>query len=238
MPPLSPNQAIATLRQYASKEHAAVNARFFKTGKGEYGEGDRFLGVTVPHTRKVAKMFLGLSMADVVMLLQSPWHEVRLLGVIIWTVQCKNADERTRKAMFDAYLANAARVNNWDLVDISTPTIVGEWLVERDRRVLYRLAKSKLLWERRIAIVATFAFIRRADPSTTFAVADLVMEDTEDLMHKATGWMLREVGKRCGRAILVEYLTPRYHHMPRTMLRYAIEHFPPVERRRWLLGKV
>lgn len=238
MPPLSPHQAITTLRHYASKERAAVNARFFKTGKGEYGEGDRFLGVTVPHARKVAKAFVGLSMADVEVLLQSSWHEVRLLGVIIWTVQWRNADERTQKAIFDSYLANAARVNNWDLVDVSAPTIVGEWLVERDRRVLHRLAKSKLLWERRIAIVATFAFIRRADPSATFAIADIVMQDTEDLMHKATGWMLREVGKRCGQATLVEYLSLRYHRMPRTMLRYAIEHFPPVERRRWLLGKV
>jgi 3-methyladenine DNA glycosylase AlkD len=226
------------LRRYASKERAVMNARFFKTGKGQYGEGDVFIGVTVPNTRKVAKAFLGLSMSEARKLLASTIHEVRLLGAILWTMQFAKGDERVRCAIFDAYLASASRMNNWDLVDTSAPTIVGEWLVDRDRRMLYRLAKSKLLWERRIAIVATYAFIRRGDSSTTFVIADLVMSDREDLMHKATGWMLREVGKRCGRNVLVQYLKPRYSQMPRTMLRYAIEHFPAVERRRWLLGKV
>ena len=163
-------------------------------------------------------------------------------------MQFTQGDERTQNAIFDAYLASASRMNNWDLVDTSAPTIVGEWLANLSpsprgsRRgwepILSTLAKSKLLWERRIAIVATYAFIRRGDPSSTFLVADLVMNDYEDLMHKATGWMLLEVGKRCGRVVLVEYLQPRYRAMPRTMLRYAIEHFPAVERRRWLLGKV
>lgn len=231
-------QAIAALRKRASKERAAVNMRFFKTGKGQYGEGDQFIGVTVPNTRIVAKTFIELSMSGVKKLLRSPIHEVRLLGVILWTMQFAKGDDRNRKAIFDAYLASASRMNNWDLVDTSAPTIVGEWLVGRDRRVLSRLAKSKLLWERRIAIVATYAFIRRGDASTTFVIADLVMNDGEDLMHKATGWMLREVGKKCGRKALVDYLKPRYTAMPRTMLRYAIEHFPAVERKRWLLGKV
>jgi 3-methyladenine DNA glycosylase AlkD len=215
-----------------------LNARYFKTGKGQYGEGDVFIGVTVPNVRKVAKEFLVLPMREVQKLLASTLHEVRLLGAILWTMQFVKGDDRTRRAIFDAYLASAARMNNWDLVDTSAPKIVGEWLVDRDRQALKRLAASSLLWERRIAIVATYAFIRRGDPSTTFAVADLVMSDREDLMHKATGWMLREVGKRCGRAALIEYLKPRCATMPRTMLRYAIEHFPAVERRRWLLGKV
>lgn len=231
-------QAIAVLRTFASKERAAVNMRFFKTGKGQYGEGDTFIGVTVPNTRKVAKVFIALSMREVKKLLRSPIHEVRLFGVILWTMQFARGNERVRKATFDAYLGSTSRINNWDLVDTSAPTIVGEWLVERDRRVLSRLAQSKLLWERRIAIVATYAFIRRGDASTTFVIVDLVMNDQEDLMHKAAGWMLREVGKKCGRNVLVDYLKPRYRTMPRIMLRYAIEHFSAVERRRWLLGKV
>lgn len=236
--PNTASEAIAALRHYASKERAAVNARFFKTGKGQYGEGDVFLGVTVPNTRKVAKAYCALSMREVQKLLASEVHEVRLLGVIIWTMQFAKGDDVVRKAIFEAYLSIAPRINNWDLVDVSAPRIVGEWLVDRDRRVLNRLAKSTLLWERRIAIIATLACIRRGDASTTLHIADIVMHDREDLMHKATGWMLREVGKRCGRAVLVAYLTPRYATMPRTMLRYAIEHFSAVERRRWLLGKV
>jgi 3-methyladenine DNA glycosylase AlkD len=231
-------QAIVGLQRLASKERAAGNVRFFKTGKGEYGEGDMFIGVTVPNTRKVAKKFSALSMGEVKKLLASKLHEVRLLGAIIWTMQFAKGDERVRKAIVDAYLASTSRMNNWDLVDTSASRIVGEWLVDRDRHMLNRLATSELLWERRIAIVATYAFICRGDASTTFTIADLVMHDTEDLMHKATGWMLREVGKRCSRKELVDYLKPRYHMMPRTMLRYAIEHFSAVERQRWLSGKV
>ena len=230
--------AVAALRRYASEDRARMSARFFKTGKGEYGEGDVFLGVTVPNIRKVAKEYKELSLLKVRTLLASPFHETRLLGVIIWTMQFVRGDDGARKEIFDAYLASTSRINNWDLVDVSAPRIVGAWLIDRDCRILHRLAKSKLLWERRIAIVATYAFIRRGDPSTTFAVADLVMSNREDLMHKATGWMLREVGKHCGRDVLVEYLKPRYSRMPRTMLRYAIEHFSAVERRRWLLGEI
>lgn len=239
--------AITLLKRHASKERAVLNARFFKTGKGQYGEGDRFLGVTVPNTRIVAKQFRDLPMNDVKKLLASPWHEVRLLALIIWTMQFQRGDEKKRKEIFDAYLASTKHINNWDLVDTSAGVIVGELLSvtpspAKERvgvrcAILKKLAKSKSLWERRIAIVATFAFIRRGESELTFTIADLVMNDREDLMHKATGWMLREVGKRCGRGVLIDYLKPRYKTMPRTMLRYAIEHFSAVERKRWLLGK-
>ncbi|MEK9155090.1 MAG: DNA alkylation repair protein [Patescibacteria group bacterium] len=224
------------LRKYASKERATINQRFFKTGKGQYGEDDRFLGVTVPNIRVVAKQFRDASMSEMKDLLTSEWHEDRLLALIIWTLQFSKANERGKREIFKAYLSSTAQINNWDLVDVSAPNIVGEYLVDRDRKVLLRLARSKSLWERRVAIVSTFAFIRRGDATSTFTIADLVMSDQQDLMHKATGWMLREVGKKCGKAVLVSYLLPRYKRMPRTMLRYAIEHFPLVERKRWLLG--
>ncbi|MFA6018080.1 MAG: DNA alkylation repair protein [Patescibacteria group bacterium] len=235
---LSAALAIDALQKYASKERAISNVRFFKTGKGEYGEGDEFIGATVPDTRKVAKAFVELSIPEVKKLLASSIHEVRMLGLIIWTLQFAKSNEQDRCKIFDAYLASASRINNWDLVDVSAPNIIGEHLVDSDRDVLLRLAKSKILWERRIAMVATLACIRRGDASTTLQIADLLLHDREDLMHKATGWMLREVGKHCGVEVLGEYLRSRYSKLSRTALRYAIEHFSAVERRRWLLGKV
>lgn len=235
---LSAVSAMSVLQKYASKERAASNVRFFKTGKGEYGEGDEFIGATVPDTRKVAKNFVGLPISEVKKLLASSIHEIRMLGLIIWTLQFVKANKQDRCKIFDAYLASTSRINNWDLVDVSAPNIAGEHLVDSDRGVLLRLAKSKMLWERRIAIVSTLAFIRRGDASTTLQIADLLLDDREDLMHKATGWMLREVGKHCGSEILIEYLRPRYSKLPHTVLRYAIEHFSAVERRRWLLRKV
>ncbi len=230
--------ALAALRQCASEDRARMSARFFKTGKGQYGEGDVFLGVTVPNVRKVAKEYKELALPEVRKLLASPFHEARLLGVIIWTMQFSRGNDRVRKSIFDAYIASTSRINNWDLVDVSAPNIVGTWLVGRPKNILKTFARSAVLWERRIAVVATLSFIRLGDPSMTFAVVDLVMHDREDLIHKAAGWMLREVGKHCGRDVLVEYLKPRYSRMPRTMLRYALEHFSAVERRRWLLGKI
>ncbi len=224
------------LRGYARASRAEVSQRFFKTGKGEYGEGDRFIGVTVPDVRRVAKMFCNASMGDVQALLRSTWHEDRLLGLIIWTMQFEKGTVQDRKRIFDAYRASTARINNWDLVDVSAPRIVGEYLFGRSRAQVKKWARSKDMWERRIAIVSTLAFIVRGDASSTFVIADMLMNDREDLIHKATGWMLREVGKRCGEKLLTEYLLPRYRTMPRTMLRYAIERYAPSTKKRWLLG--
>jgi 3-methyladenine DNA glycosylase AlkD len=234
--PFTHRQASAFLRTYATPERAAINRRFFKTGKGEYGEGDQFLGVTMPCIRLTAKRYQELPMTEIKKLLCSPWHEDRLLALIIWTLQFAKAKKKGRYILFRAYLSSSAFINNWDLVDVTAPAIVGQYLIDRDRTVLMRFARSQNIWERRIAIVSTFAFIRNGDPSTTFIIAELLMNDSHDLIHKAVGWMLREVGKRCGEGVLTAFLLPRYRTMPRTMLRYAIEHFSPVDRRRWLLG--
>lgn len=220
----------------ANPEKAAVLQRFFKTGPGEYGEGDRFLGITVPQQRKVAHDFAGLPLTKVQGLLDSPVHEVRLTALLIWIRQFERGDEALRRAIYEAYLASTSRINNWDLVDLSAPNIVGAWLTHRSRAVLRRLARSRSLWERRIAVVATHAFIRRGEFEDTLALADQLLNDREDLLHKATGWMLREVGKR-DHAALENFLRPRCRRMPRTMLRYAIERFPEGLRRQYLLGE-
>lgn len=232
------HEAIRVLRRYATKERAVNNARFFKTGKGEYGEGDRFFGVVVPDIRKVAKQFCDLPLAQVQELLASELHEVRLLALIIWTLQFQKADVGEQEKIYRTYLASTKYINNWDLVDVTAPRNVGAWLCNHDRSVLYRMARSRLLWDRRIAIISTFAFLPAKDCSTTLEIADILLHDDHDLMQKAVGWALREVGKRCGADVLREFLRPRYQGMPRTALRYAIEHFSPVERKRWLLGKV
>lgn len=221
------------LKALGNKTAAEHAQRFFKTGPGEYGEGDLFLGITVPVLRKLAKEHRGIALDEAVELLQSPLHEVRLLALLIMVLHAK----QNGAAVCRAYLANTRRINNWDLVDCSAEHIVGAHLFERDRKPLTRLAKSKSLWERRIAIIATFYFIRRNQFDDTLALADLLLNDKEDLMHKAVGWMLREVGKRDLNAE-EEFLLPRYQNMPRTMLRYAIERFPEPKRLAWLQGRM
>ncbi|HTM68127.1 MAG TPA: DNA alkylation repair protein [Candidatus Binatia bacterium] len=228
----------AEMRRAADPAKARLLAGFFKTGKGQYGEGDVFLGIMVPLTRKIALRFADLPFADIDRLLHSKFHEERLAAFLILVERYRRGDAKTKRDVYAFYLEHADYANNWDLVDLSAPKIAGAWLLEHPSlRTLAMYARSKNLWRRRIAIVATFAFIGAGDFGPSFAVADMLLHDGHDLIHKATGWMLREVGKR-DKAALVRWLRPRYRRMPRTMLRYAIERFPEAERKRYLVGKV
>jgi 3-methyladenine DNA glycosylase AlkD len=227
------SEAARRLRDFASEERAAVNRRFFKTGAGQYGEGDEFLGVSVPNLRTVVREFRSLTRDELLPLLHSKWHEERLLAVVILTEQYKRGD---RDAIYALYLANTKFINNWDLVDTSAPQIVGAHLFERSLAPLRKLAKSKSLWERRIAIIATQHFIRQGDFDETLSLAALLLRDREDLIHKAVGWMLREVGNR-DRARLLAFLDEHATSMPRTMLRYAIEKFPEELRKAYLSSR-
>ena len=223
------------LKGLGSAKDAAQAMRFFKTGPGEYGEGDVFLGIRMPVLRKLAKELINTPLDDAVELLQSPFHEARMLALLIWVYQAKRGDNSL--PLYRTYLANAAKINNWDLVDMTAAQIVGTHLLERSRKPLYKLAKSKSLWERRIAIISTFHFIRQNDFTDTLAIADLLLNDPEDLMHKAVGWMLREIGNR-DRTVEEGFLLPHYKQMPRTMLRYAIERFPETLRLAYLNGEM
>lgn len=223
------------LRSFACPEQAALLARFFKTGPGQYGEGDRFIGVKVPVIRKVAKEFKSLPLDDIERLLHCEIHEQRLLALVILIGQFEKGDSAARKSIYDLYLANTRHINNWDLVDLSAPQIVGGHLESRSRKPLDRLAKSASLWERRISILATHWFIRHGDFGDTIRIAGKLLGDKEDLIHKAVGWMLREVGKR-DVGVLEKFLAEHCRVMPRTMLRYAIERFPEEKRREYLNG--
>lgn len=222
------------LKKLGNREKVAVYQWFFKTSKGQYGEGDVFLGISVPDQRKVAREHWHLSLAEVAKLLASPIHECRLTALLILVEQYKRGDREIREKVAKFYLKHTKHVNNWDLVDLSASYILGAYLQDKDRAVLYTLAGSKNLWERRIAIVSTHAFIRAGEHADTFALAELLLADTHDLIHKATGWMLREVGKRVSTPELVAFLNTHKKHMPRTTLRYAIEHFPPEIRKDFL----
>lgn len=221
------------LKKSASPERAKSSAWFFKTGPGDYGEGDKFLGVNNPDMRKIAKRFSGLSPADLEKLLTSAWHEERQTALFVLVRQYEKGDEERRREIYKFYLSHTDRINNWDLVDLSVHKIVGDYLIDKPRKILYRLAKSKNLWERRIAIISTFAFIRKNDFNDTLKISEILLRDEHDLIHKAVGWMLREVGKR-DRAVLEKFLSRHGKIMPRTMLRYAIEKFSEEERRRYL----
>ena len=218
----------AALAEVADAHDAAALQRFFKTGPGEYGEGDVFLGVRVPATRAVVKRFRGMPFDEIDALLDDPVHEHRLAGLLLLV----DASRRAPEEAVTRYLAavRRGRVNNWDLVDTSSEYLLGEWLVDRDRSLLDDLAASPVLWERRVAVLATFAFLKRGDASTTLRLAERLLDDREDLMHKAVGWMLREVGKRVSREALTGFLDAHAARMPRTMLSYATEHLPPEER--------
>jgi 3-methyladenine DNA glycosylase AlkD len=226
----------ARIRAAADPASAAILQRFFKTGPGQYGEGDAFLGVRVPVLRAICRDCGDVPLTQIQSLLRSRIHEHRSVALMLLVGSFARADAARRKRIYEFYLANTASINNWDLVDLSAPQIVGGFLADRSRGPLRRLARSRSLWERRIAIVATFQFIRENDFGETFRIADMLLEDEHDLIHKATGWMLREVGKRDARA-LRDYLSKRASRLPRTALRYAIERFTPAERRRWLLVK-
>jgi 3-methyladenine DNA glycosylase AlkD len=225
------------MRRQASPGKAQVLQRFFKTGPGEYGEGDVFLGLTVPELRKLVRKHSELPESTITGFIQSGVHEERLFGLLVLVHQFAHGDERTRKRIYTFYMKNTRHVNNWDLVDLSAHHIVGGFLLDKDRSVLLDLAKSDNLWERRIAILSTFQYIRKGDFADTLAIAELLLQDPHDLIHKAVGWMLREIGKR-DLATEERFLKPRYKTMPRTMLRYAIEKFPEVKRRKYLHGQI
>ena len=225
------------LKSHTNPEQAKVYLRFFKTGKGEYGEGDQFFGIKVPVSRSIAKQFKDISLAEIQELLNSQVHEERLIGLIILVEQYRKADAVKKQIIYKFYLKNTKQVNNWDLVDLSAEKIIGAYLMDKDKKVLFHLARSKNLWERRIAIMSTFHFIRNGLYETTLKIADIFIKDDHDLIHKAVGWMLREIGNR-NLAVEEEYLKKNYQTMPRTMLRYAIEKFPENKRQAYLKGSV
>lgn len=225
------------LRILANPERAAHSARYFKTGPGEYGEGDRFLGIRVPEIRAQVKKWEAVSLKDLQTLLMSAFHEERLFALLLLVRKFAKGDDKEKAAIYESYLNNIERVNNWDLVDSSASQIVGSYLEARDRQILYRLAKSASVWERRIAVIATFQFIGKNQFEDALKLAGQLLNDDEDLIHKAVGWMLREIGKR-NMAVEESFLQLHYKKMPRTMLRYAIEKFPERERRKYLSGEV
>lgn len=220
------------LKKEGNPEKAEVLQRFFKTGKGQYGYGDKFIGVTAPVMRRLAKMYKELPLNEVAELLGSPIHEERLLALLIMVAQFQSGNDRMKEGIYKFYLSQTSRINNWDLVDLSAREIVGDYVRAnpKEKKTLVRLAQSPILWERRIAIIATYAFIRAKESTMTFQIAELLLEDKEDLMHKAVGWMLREVGKRVGRDEERAFLNTHAKTMPRTALRYALEHFDKTER--------
>ena len=223
------------LKSMADPDKAAILQRFFKTGPGGYGEGDVFIGVTVPQSRQIAKKFSQLPLGEVRTLLYSRIHEERLVALLILAWRYGTASSREKEGIVKFYLDHIKQVNNWDLVDLSAPNILGAHLVDREnrqRRLLYRLAKSENAWERRIAILATYHFIRNGDFSEKLKIAEMLLQDRHDLMHKAVGWMLREVGKRDA-AAEEAFLEKHCNVMPRMMLRYAIERLPERKRRRY-----
>lgn len=233
------NSIIREIRQKLSEikddSHARILGRFFKTGPGEYGEGDIFIGLRVPQLRSLARTYEHLRLEDALELMRSPIHEERLLALLILVRSYKKSDETMKEKIYWFYLDNTRFINNWDLVDLSAEHIMGAHLFNRDRKQLVQLAHSKILWDRRIAVMATFHFIRKGQFTLTLTIAESLLGDKEDLIHKACGWMLREIGKR---DILVEETFLRLHGktMPRTMLRYAIERFPEEKRLKYLRG--
>jgi 3-methyladenine DNA glycosylase AlkD len=221
------------MRRIADPDRARSLQWFFKTGRGEYGEGDRVLGLTVPQVRRLAKDYMDVPLDQVAGLLESRWHEIRMLALVLLTARYRDADEAERAKIYRLYLRRTDRINNWDLVDVSAPRIVGAHLATRPRAILRRLARSASVWERRIAVLATLAFISRGEFDDTLELATLLLDDPHDLMHKAVGWMLREVGKRDER-VLCRYLDRHASRMPRTALRYAVERLSPARRTRYM----
>lgn len=228
------NKILKEIISSKNKKKGNILSRFFKTGKGEYGEGDLFLGLTVPISRKIAVKYYTLPLVDISKLIKNKYHEVRLVSLLILVHKYKLAklqkDEKTQKLIYNFYLKNTKYINNWDLVDLSSSYIIGDYLINKDRTILKKLAVSKNIWERRIAIISTFNFIYNKESKWTFMIVKMLMSDSHDLIHKACGWMLREVGKRVREDDLIDFLDENSHIMPRTMLRYAIERLPEKKR--------
>jgi 3-methyladenine DNA glycosylase AlkD len=230
---MTADDVIKALEAARDPAKAAFFPRFFKAGPGEYAEGDIFLGVTVPKTREIVKAHRGIPLSEIPRLLANPVHEVRLAGLLLLVAKFEKGDDAAREEIVRCYLDHVEAVNNWDLVDTSTPHILGRWLMTRDRSLLYEFARSGHLWKERIAVIATFAFIRAGEHADTFAIAEILLQHEHDLIHKAVGWMLREVGNR-DRAALDGFLEKYAAVMPPTMLRYAIEKHPEPARKRYM----
>lgn len=223
------------LNKLSNPEKAAILSRFFKTGKGEYGEGDVFLGITLPQQRKLAKEYSNISFDDIQSLLNDDIHEYRSSALIILILKYEQADDTMKNEIADFYLQHTKRVNNWDLVDLSAPKILGQHLLKKNRSILYKLARSLFLWERRISILSTFTFIKNNDFEDSLNISALLIYDDNELIHKAAGWMLREIGKR-NIDIEEQFLKKHSKNMPRIMLRYAIEKFSKNKRRQYLIS--
>jgi len=233
---MSLNELRNELKQKSNKEKAKLLQGFFKTGPGEYGEGDIFIGVVVPETRKTAIKFKSLPLNDIEELLKSKIHEERLCALLLLVHNYEKHKEK-REEIYNFYIKNTKYINNWDLVDLSCHHIVGDYLKDKDKSILYELAKSNNIWERRIAVISTFNFIRDKQFQDSIAIAEILLQDKHDLIHKAVGWMLREMGKRDLKPLLA-FLNKNYKQMPRTMLRYSIEKLPEKLRKQYLNGKV
>jgi 3-methyladenine DNA glycosylase AlkD len=225
------------IKTLSSPEVSKTMQWFFKTGKGDYGEGDVFVGLKVPTQRKLARGFKDLAFADLRILLNSPVHEERLISLFILVDKYGKGDDEEKEVIFTFYLKNRKGINNWDLVDLSAPKIIGKHLLKKDKSLLFNFALSKNLWERRIAVLSTYEFIRNNDFAVTLQISEILLHDEHDLIHKAVGWMLREIGKRDLQAE-ENFLKVNYKKMPRTMLRYAIEKFPEIKRKKYLQGKI
>lgn len=230
-------QFAAELKKAGSKKDAEILSWFFKTGKGEYGEGDKFLGIKVPKIREIAKRNKELNFTEIQKALKSKFHEERLCALLILVERFSRGTDAAREEIAEFYLANIKHINNWDLVDLTAPKILGKFLLDKKRKILYEMAKSENLWERRISIISTFEFIRARDFKDTLKISKLLLKDEHDLIHKAAGWMLREIGKR-DLETEEEFLKKHYKKMPRTMLRYAIEKFPERKRLAYLEGRI
>lgn len=232
------NPAQKKIRKLKNKEYAQKSLYFFKTGKGEYGEGDQFLGVRTPNIRLIAQENIDLPLGDISELVESKWHEERLLGLFILVyryTKLKKKDDTKASRLYAFYIKQFKYINNWDLVDTTCHKIIGPELINKNRDILYKWGKSKDLWTRRISMMTTYYFIKRDDYSDTLKLAEILLNDKEDLIHKVVGWMLREIGKR-DKSVEDKFLKKHYKKMPRTMLRYAIEKFPQVERQKILKG--
>lgn len=226
-----------TVKNNSNKRQGIILQRFFKTGKGEYGEGDIFAGIKVPVSRKIANQFIDLNFVDLQKVIQSKIHEERLITLLILVAKYKKVDKEEREKIFNFYLKNIRFVNNWDLVDLSAEKIIGAYLIDKDKRLLFDLVKSNNVWERRIAIMSTFYFIKANQFAAALKISELLLKDKHDLIHKAVGWMLREIGKKDIQAEVI-FLQKHYKKMPRTMLRYAIEKFPEKKRLDYIKGNV
>jgi len=228
------NQIKKDIKDLENPEKAKLLQRFFKTGPGQYGEGDIFLGITVPLQRQIAKKYTNLSLDEIQELLSSKIHEHRLIALLILIDKYKKADQIKKEEILNLYLKNTKYINNWDLIDLSAPNIVGDYFLEKDKSILYKLANSDNLWEKRIAVLATFTFIKNNRFDDSLKISEILLKDKHDLIHKAVGWMLREIGKK-DQKTEEDFLKKHYKNMPRTMLRYSIEKFSEEKRKFYLV---